>query len=144
MLIGSKISPQDDDSEIHRGISVVRDRVVQGWTIQRRGSFRTGQFTAGQLHSPRRFAKHLNRAGFSGQTRGKVSWTDADCGLTDKLGLKFTDRLSLVFPDTCHLDFPDALHLNFPDTIYLTKATKIRDDRVTVSDGSGRTYRPRY
>lgn len=24
------------------------------------------------------------------------------------------------------------------------KATKIRNDRVTVSDGSGRTYRPRY
>lgn len=31
MLIGSKISQQDDDSEIHRGISVVRDWVVQGW-----------------------------------------------------------------------------------------------------------------
>lgn len=39
MLISSKISPQDDDSEIHRGISVVRDWVVQGWTIQRLGSF---------------------------------------------------------------------------------------------------------
>ena len=42
-----------------------------------------------------------------------------DCGLTDKLGLKFTDRRSSDFPDTCHLDFQDALHLNFPDTRYL-------------------------
>ena len=64
------------------------------------------------------------KAGFSGQTRGKVSRTDADCGLTVKLGLKFTDRHRLDFPDTCHLDFPDALHLNFPDTIYLTKRPK--------------------
>ena len=64
------------------------------------------------------------KAGFSGQTRGKVSWTDADCGLTDKLGLKFTDRHSSDFPDTCHLDFPDALHLNFPDASYLTKRPK--------------------
>ena len=65
------------------------------------------------------------KAGFSGQTRGSgVSRADADCGLTDKLGLRFTDRRSLDFPDTCHLDFPDALHLNFPDTIYLTKRPK--------------------
>ena len=26
------------------------------------------------------------KAGFSGQTRGKVSWTDADCGLPDRYG----------------------------------------------------------
>ena len=64
------------------------------------------------------------KAGFYGQTRGRVFQTDADCGLTDKLGLRFTDRHSLDFPDTCHLDFPDALHLNFPDTIYLTKRPK--------------------
>ena len=64
------------------------------------------------------------KAGLSGQTRGKVSRTDADCGLTDKLGLRFTDRRSLDFPDTCHLDFPDALHLNFPDTTYFTKQPK--------------------
>ena len=82
------------------------------------------------------------KAGFSGQTRGMVLQTDADCGLTDKLGLKFTDRHSLVFPDTCHLDFPDALHLNFPDTIYLTKATKIRNDRATVARWLGADLPP--
>ena len=59
------------------------------------------------------------KAGFSGQTRGRVSRTDTDCGLTDKRGLRFTDRRSSDFPDTCHLDFQDALHLNFPDTRYL-------------------------
>ena len=59
------------------------------------------------------------KAGFYGQTRGRVSRTDADCGLTDKRGLRFTDRRSSDFPDTCHLDFQDALHLNFPDTRYL-------------------------
>ena len=64
------------------------------------------------------------KAGFHGQTRGRVSRTDADCGLTDKRGLRFTDRRSLDFPDTCHLDFPDALHLNFTDTRYLTKQPK--------------------
>ena len=64
------------------------------------------------------------KAGFSGQTRGRVSRTDTDCGLTDKLGLKFTDRHRLDFPDTCHLDFPDTLHLNFPDASYLTKRPK--------------------
>ncbi len=56
------------------------------------------------------------KAGFYGQTRGRVSRTDADCGLTDKRGLRFTDRRSS--------DFPDDLHLNFPDTIYLTKRPK--------------------
>ncbi len=76
-----------------------------------------------------------------GQMRTVVFQTDTDRGLTDKRGLRFTDRRSSDFPDTCHLDFPDALHLNFPDASYLTKATKIRNDRVTVSDGSGRTYR---
>ena len=68
----------------------------------------------------------------SRQTRGRVSRTDADCGLTDKRGLRFTDRRSLDFPDTCHLDFrntrhlnfPDTRHLNFPDASYLTKRPK--------------------
>ena len=32
----------------------------------------------------------------------------------------------------------------FPRCQLPHKATKIRDDRVTVSDCSGRTYRPRY
>ena len=64
------------------------------------------------------------KAVFSGQTRGRVSRTDADCGLTDKRGLRFTDRRSLDFPNTCHLDFPDARHLNFPDASYLTKQPK--------------------
>ena len=61
---------------------------------------------------------------FYGQTRGRVSRTDADCGLTDKRGLRFTDRRSSDFPDTCHLDFPDTRHLNFPDASYLTKQPK--------------------
>ena len=52
----------------------------------------------------------------SGRTRGRVSRTDTDCGLTDKLGLRFTDRHSL--------DFPDTRHLNFPDASYLTKQPK--------------------
>ena len=82
------------------------------------------------------------KAGFSGQTRGRVSQTDTDRGLTDKRGLRFTDRHSLVFPDTCHLDFPDALHLNFPDTIYLTKATKIRNNRATVARWLGADLPP--
>ena len=56
------------------------------------------------------------KAGFYGQTRGSVSRTDADCGLTDKLGLRFIDR--------CSLDFPDTRHLNFPDASYLTKQPK--------------------
>ena len=56
------------------------------------------------------------KAGFSGQTRDRVSQTDADCGLTDKRGLRFTDQRSSDFPDTCHLDFPD--------TRYLTKQPK--------------------
>ena len=56
------------------------------------------------------------KAGFSGQTRDRVSLTDADCGLTDKLGLRFTDRRSS--------DFPDTRHLNFPDASYLTKQPK--------------------
>ena len=60
----------------------------------------------------------------SGRTRGRVSRTDTDCGLTDKLGLRFTDRRSLDFPDTCHLDFRDTRHLNFPDVSYLTKQPK--------------------
>ena len=64
------------------------------------------------------------KAGFSGQTRGKVSRTDADCGLTDKRGLRFTDRRCSDFPDTCHLDFPDTRHLNFPDASHLTKRPK--------------------
>ena len=64
------------------------------------------------------------KAGFSGQTRGRVSRTDADCGLTDKRGLRFTDRRSLDFPNTCHLDFPDARYLNLPDASYLTKRPK--------------------
>ena len=63
-------------------------------------------------------------ANSSVKRRGKVSWTDAGCGLTDKRGLRFTDRRSSDFPDTCHLDFPDALHLNFPDASYLTKRPK--------------------
>ena len=62
--------------------------------------------------------------GYPGQMRTVVLQTDADCGLTDKRGLRFTDRRSSDFPDTCHLDFPDDLHLNFPDTIYLTKRPK--------------------
>ena len=72
------------------------------------------------------------KAGFHGQTRGRVSRTDTDCGLTDKLGLRFTDRRSSDFPDTCHLDFADTCHLdfrdtrylNFPDASYLTKQPK--------------------
>ena len=80
--------------------------------------------------------------GSPGQMRTVVSRTDADCGLTDKRGLRFTDRHSLVFPDTCHLDFPDALHLNFPDTIYLTKATKIRNDKVIVARWLGADLPP--
>ena len=64
------------------------------------------------------------KAGFYGQTRGRVSRTEVDCGLTDKRGLRFTDRRSSDFPDTCHLDFQDALHLNFPDASYLTKQPK--------------------
>ena len=64
------------------------------------------------------------KAGFSGQTRGRVFQTDADCGLTDKRCLRFTDRRSLDFPDTCHLDFRDTRHLNFPDASYLTKQPK--------------------
>ena len=66
------------------------------------------------------------KAWFSGQTRGRVSRTDADCGLTDKLGLRFTDRCSLDFPDICHLDFPDTRYLNFPDASQLTKRPKSR------------------
>lgn len=62
--------------------------------------------------------------GSSGQMRGRVFRTDADCGLTDKRGLRFTDRRSSDFPDTCHLDFPDTRHLNFPDASYLTKRPK--------------------
>ena len=64
------------------------------------------------------------KAGFSGQTRGRVFQTDADCGLTDKRGLRFTDRRSSDFPDTRHLDFPDTRCLNFPDASYLTKQPK--------------------
>lgn len=64
------------------------------------------------------------KAGFDGQTRGRVSRTDADCGLTDKRSLRFTDRRSSDFPDTCHLDFPDTRHLNFPDASHLTKQPK--------------------
>lgn len=64
------------------------------------------------------------KAGFHGQTRDRVSRTDADCGLTDKRGLRFTDRRSSDFPDTCHLDFRDTRHLNFPDASYLTKRPK--------------------
>ena len=60
----------------------------------------------------------------SGRTRGRVSRTDTDCGLTDKRGLRFTDRRSSDFPDTCHLDFRDTRHLNFPDASYLTKRPK--------------------
>ena len=59
-----------------------------------------------------------------GQMRTVVSRTDADCGLTDKLGLRFTDRRSSDFPDTCHLDFPDTRYLNFPDASQLTKQPK--------------------
>lgn len=64
------------------------------------------------------------KAGFYGQTRGRVSRTDADCGLTDKRGLRFTDRRSSDFPDTCHLDFPDVSYLDFPDAPHLTKRPK--------------------
>ena len=64
------------------------------------------------------------KAGFYGRTWGKVSRTDADCGLTDKRGLRFTDRRSSDFPDTCHLDFPDTRYLNFPYTPHLTKQPK--------------------
>ena len=84
------------------------------------------------------------KAGFSGQTRGRVSRTDTDRGLTDKRGLRFTDRRSSDFPDTCHLDFPDALHLNFPDARHLTKRPKSGTTELPSRDGSGRTYRPRY
>ena len=84
------------------------------------------------------------KAGFHRQTRGIVSRTDADCGLTDKLGLKFTDRHRLDFPDTCHLDFPDTRHLNFPDARHLTKRPKSGITELPSRDGSGRTYRPRY
>lgn len=56
------------------------------------------------------------KAGFYGQTRGRVFQTDTDYGLTDKLGLRFTDRRSL--------DFPETRHLNFPDASYLTKQPK--------------------
>lgn len=86
------------------------------------------------------------KAGFHGQTRteaprqtrGRVSRTDADCGLTDKRGLRFTDRRSLDFPDTCHLDFPDVSYLDFPYTRHLNfpythpphKATKIRNYKL--------------
>ena len=62
--------------------------------------------------------------GSSRQIRTVVSRTDADCGLTDKHGLRFTDRRSLDFPDTCHLDFPETRHLYFPDVSYLTKRPK--------------------
>ena len=58
------------------------------------------------------------------QTWTGVSQTDADCGLTDKRGLRFTDRRSLDFPDTCHLDFPYTLYLNFPDATHLTRRPK--------------------
>lgn len=51
------------------------------------------------------------KAGFYGQTRGRVSRTDADCGLTDKRGLRFTDRRSSDFPDTRYLNFPEASQL---------------------------------
>ena len=64
------------------------------------------------------------KAGFHGQTLGRVSRTDEDCGLPDKRGLRFTDRRSSDFPDTCHLDFPNTRHLNFPDASYLTKQPK--------------------
>ncbi len=64
------------------------------------------------------------KAGFHGRTRGRVSRTEVDCGLTDKRGLRFTDRRSLDFPDTCHLDFPDTRYLNFPDASQLTKQPK--------------------
>lgn len=76
----------------------------------------------GQVTQNQQFIR--KKAGFSGQTRGRVSRTDADCGFTDKLGLKFTDRHSLDFPDTCHLDFPDTRDLNFPDASQLTKQPK--------------------
>lgn len=56
--------------------------------------------------------------------RTVVFQTDADCGLTDKRGVRFTDRRSSDFPDTCHLDFPDTRYLNFPDASYLTKQPK--------------------
>ena len=56
--------------------------------------------------------------------RTVVSRTDADCGLTDKRGLRFTDRRSSDFPNTCHLDFLDTRYLNFPDASYLTKQPK--------------------
>ena len=59
-----------------------------------------------------------------GQMRTVVLQTDADCGLTDKRGLRFTDRRSSDFPDTCHLDSPDTRHLNFPDASHLTKRPK--------------------
>ncbi len=84
------------------------------------------------------------KAGFSGQTRGRVFQTDADCGLTNKLGLRFTDRRSLDFPDTCHLDFPDTRYLNFPDASQLTKRPKSGTTKLSSRDGSGRTYRPRH
>ena len=64
------------------------------------------------------------KAGFYGQTRGRVFQTDTDYGLPDKRGLRFTDRRSSDFPDTCHLDFRDTRHLNFPDASYLTKQPK--------------------
>ena len=60
----------------------------------------------------------------SRQIRTVVSRTDADCGFTDKHGLRFTDRRSSDFPDTCHLDFPDTRYLNFPDASQLTKQPK--------------------
>ena len=72
----------------------------------------------------RRDSTDKRGVGSSRQIRTMVSRTDADCGLTDKLGLRFTDRCSSDFPDTCHLDFPDTRHLNFPDASYLTKQPK--------------------
>ena len=76
------------------------------------------------LSGRRRVFTDKRGVGSHGQMQGRVSRTDADCGLTDKRGLRFTDRRSSDFPDTCHLDFRDTRHLNFRDTRHLTKQPK--------------------
>ena len=81
-------------------------------------------FKINDLSGRRRGFTDKRVVGSSRQIRTVVSRADADCGLTDKRGLRFTDRRSSDFPDTCHLDFPDTRHLNFPDASYLTKQPK--------------------
>ena len=81
-------------------------------------------FKINDLSGRRRGFTDKRVVGSSRQIRTVVSRADADCGLTDKRGLRFTDRRSSDFPDTCHLDFRDTRHLNFPDASYLTKQPK--------------------